>query len=84
MNLDRNERQTRLDIDVDTRLAELWALALDRDTVIGAAMAINADVAHSVGLLLRAAYGLGYCDALKEDREGRRAELARANGYRAL
>jgi hypothetical protein len=84
VTVDRNERQTRLDIDVDTRLAELWALALDRETVIGAAMAVDLDMAHSIGLLLRAAYGLGYCDALQEDREGRRGELARANGYRAL
>jgi hypothetical protein len=75
---------TPLEVDVDVRLAALWALVWERDTALAQAMDEDQDLADAVGSALRAAYGRGYCDALQEEREGRRAELATAHGYRAL
>lgn len=75
-------RAERLAVDIDTRIADIWALAWDRDTLIGYLMDGNDDLAESVGLLMRAAYGKGYCDAFAERRNGGRSELARVHGYR--
>lgn len=79
--MNKTEREQGLQVDVDTRLTPIWTVAWD-NTLIGQRMDEDAELAKSVGLLLRAAYGLGYCDALREDSQGRRAELHRANGYR--
>lgn len=79
---DKAERLQALEVDVDTRLADLWAMAWDEDTKIADALE-DEDVARAVGHMVRAAYGRGYCDALEEERQGRRGELATAHGYRA-
>ncbi len=72
--MDRAERFERLQVDVDTRLAEVWAITWD-------VLSLDDASAPVVGALLRAAYGVGYRDATKEFDEGRAGELARANGY---
>lgn len=76
------DRFDRLSVDVDTRLADIWAMAWDRETLIGVLMDDNPLLAESVGKLMRAAYGAGYCHALQEDHEGRRGELGRTHGYK--
>ena len=58
----------RLELDIDLRLADLWAEALAVDEW-------SIDV---VAALMRAAYGKGYCDALTEDDPG---ALCRDHGY---
>lgn len=65
-----------LELDVDVRMTELW----------GEAMEIPAAdwELELVGAFMRACYGLGYADALKEDAEGRRAELMKDHGYKPL
>lgn len=75
------ERLAGLEADVDARLAELWLMAWERGTSIAEAMGLSQDLADQVGALLRAAYGRGYCDALIEEKKGRRGELAKAHGY---
>lgn len=67
-------RFKRLQVDVDTRLADVWALAWD-------VLNLNEENRDLVGALLRAAYAQGYRDANHEFDEGRAGELARANGY---
>ena len=65
MSVDRVEL---LELDVDTRLASLWAL-------------IDSDEEWSLPLAaayMRAAYGMGYTDALGEDVRGR---LCREHNY---
>jgi hypothetical protein len=84
MNPAHEDRLRALEVDVDTRLADIWALAWEPDTLIGELMDGNPRLAESVGKLMRAAYGAGYCQALDEVKQGRRGELARANGYRPL
>ena len=74
----RAARLERLTVDIDTRIADLWALAWSG---VLARTLDDEEVAGAVGAMVRAAYGLGYRDALQEDKEGRRDELARANGY---
>lgn len=77
-----DERLQRLAIDVDTRLTPLWLLVWEPGSALADAMSEAPALADIVGGLMRAAYGLGYQDALREDRDGRRGELARAHGYR--
>lgn len=65
------KRPTRielLELDIDLRLADLWAEAAAVDEW-------SLDV---VAALMRAAYGKGYCEALTEDRPG---SLCRDHGY---
>lgn len=62
---------TRIDLlklDVDTRLAGLWA-----ELPPG----LSPEVLELVGPFMRAAYGVGYCDAAKGDRT-----LFTDHGYR--
>jgi hypothetical protein len=58
-----------LELDIDTRLSDLWREALDVEEW-------NLEV---VAAFMRAAYGKGYCDALTEDDPGR---LCADHGYR--
>jgi hypothetical protein len=78
MRIERNPEG--LAVDVDTRISELWLMAWEPATVVATLME-DADFAAAIGALMRAAYGKGYCDALREDAEGRRGELGRAHGY---
>ncbi len=64
----RPSRIELLELDIDVRLADLWAEALDVDEW-------GLDV---VSALMRASYGKGYCDALTEDEPG---SLCRDHGY---
>jgi hypothetical protein len=57
-----------LELDIDLRIADLWAEALEVEEW-------SLDV---VAALMRAAYGKGYCDALTEDEPG---ALCRDHGY---
>lgn len=65
----RPSRIELLELDIDVRLADLWAEATD----VGE---WNLEV---VAAFMRAAYGKGYCDALTEDDRG---SLCRDHGYR--
>ena len=65
----RPSRIELLELDIDVRLADLWAEASD----VGE---WNLEV---VAAFMRAAYGKGYCDALTEDSPG---SLCRDHGYR--
>lgn len=58
-----------LELDIDVRMAELWAEA-SRTTGWTLEM---------VGIFMRAAYGKGYCDALIEPERG---SLCYDHGYR--
>ena len=64
----RPSRIELLELDIDVRLADLWAEAFDVDEW-------GLEV---VSALMRAAYGKGYCDALTEDDPG---SLCRDHGY---
>jgi len=67
-----SKRPTRielLELDIDVRLADLWAEACEVDDW-------NLEV---MAAFMRAAYGKGYCDALTEDDQG---SLCRDHGYR--
>jgi hypothetical protein len=67
-----SKRPTRielLELDIDVRLADLWAEA-------GEVGDWNIEV---VAAFMRAAYGKGYCDALTEDSPG---SLCREHGYK--
>jgi hypothetical protein len=58
-----------LELDIDTRLSDLWKETLEIEEW-------NLEV---VAAFMRAAYGKGYCDALTEDNPGR---LCADHGYR--
>ncbi len=62
-------RIDKLELDLDIRLLNLWADALD----------IQDWDLESVGAFMRAAYGLGYFEALSEAERG---ELCKTHGYR--
>lgn len=68
-----------VELDIDTRCHDLWAL-LDR----WLRLEDNRPAEEFVPSLLRAAYGAGYVDALREDRDGERGALLRAHGYELL
>ena len=66
------KRPTRielLELDIDVRLADLWAEVCD----------VGEWKLEVVAAFMRAAYGKGYCDALVEDDPG---SLCREHGYR--
>jgi hypothetical protein len=77
---ERAERFTRLQIDIDTRIADIWALAWHPRSALRPIMDDDAQ-RDAFGVFLRTAYARAYCDALEEDSRGRRDELSRANGY---
>ena len=67
-----SETVTRLDLlelDIDTRMAYLWAEAEN----------VTDWNLEAIAIYLRAAYGLGYVDALRERKRG---QLCRDHGYR--
>lgn len=74
------ERIAELSIAVDLRLTELWALICEGGSVLAEVLAEDA-AREAFASCLRTAYAQGYNDALLEDQEGRRGELARAFGY---
>jgi hypothetical protein len=78
--MSREERLQGLQVDVDTRIAELWTILWDDRAVLASVMQDDTE-RDSLGALLRAAYSMGYMDALKEDALGFRGELAKAHGY---
>lgn len=57
------------ELNIDTRLVALWREA----------GAVKAWDLERVGVYIRAAYGIGYCDALREPERG---ALCREHGYR--
>jgi hypothetical protein len=67
------------------RLAQTDALALDIDIRLRGiwkeAEGIDWDI-DKMAAFIRAAYGQGYIDALKEDAQGQRAKLCIDHGYR--
>lgn len=68
----KNQQTDQLEIDLDTRIADLWQ-------AMGEIEEWNED---AIGSFMRAAYGRGYCDALKEVKEGKPEQLLIENGYR--
>jgi hypothetical protein len=65
----RPSRIELLELDIDLRLADLWAEACG----------VSEWNLDTVAAFLRAAYGKGYCDALTEDDPG---SLCHDHGYR--
>jgi hypothetical protein len=68
--METSDRRTGLATALDARLAEIWTelFAIPQDRW-------DADL---IGWFLRAAYGQGYCDALREPESG---SLCRELGY---
>lgn len=69
-----------LEIDIDTRLADIWATVWAENGVLAPVMDDEV-MLRAFASCLRAAYGVGYVHALREERAGRRAELALLYGY---
>ena len=69
------DRIDRLQLDLDLRLREIWEFAFDIQFDRGR----DRFTVDDVGVLMRAAYGRGYMDALEEPVE---ASLCRDHGYR--
>jgi hypothetical protein len=63
-----------LSLDIDIRLRKLW---------VEVEQVEQWDITQAAAFI-RAAYGQGYMDALKEDAEGSRAKLCHDHGYRAI
>lgn len=79
----REERIQGLSVAVDLRLLELWALICEGEGVLESLM-VDDTARVAFASCLRTAYAQGYQDALREDAEGRRGELALAHGYRTF
>jgi hypothetical protein len=79
-----SERLQALEVDIDTRLLNLWATALEPDGRLHKWLDDDEELREVLGAHLRAAYGKGYCDALLEDANGRRSELSLAHGFSEL
>lgn len=62
-----------LQADIDIRMKGLWAELWEDDRE-------DWSIGH-MGAFMRAAYGLGYCDALKEEALGERGTLCKTHGY---
>lgn len=69
----QDEKIARLEIDLDTRLTGLWLDLCEQDK---RPEGLTIDF---VAALMRAAYGKGYMDCLKEPVPG---EVCRTHGYR--
>lgn len=74
MDEEKITRLNRLELDIDLRLRELW---------IEAAEVTEWDITQ-VAAFFRAAYGVGYMDALREDTKDQRAKLCKDNGYSTI
>lgn len=70
-----------LNVDIDTRLTELWLELTRPDGYVMEAIGGDLQLRSIFATALRIAYGRGYIDALNEDGDGRRAELHRTHGY---
>lgn len=77
---ERLERIGELEVDIDARLTELWALMWQPGSPLDPVMADDT-LREAFASCVRTAYAAGYQDALREDAEGRRGELARRHGY---
>lgn len=77
---ERERRRDRLAIDVDTRLTDIWLVVWQPGGVLRPTLE-DEITREAFGAAVRAAYAYGYRDALDDDAQGRRGELARANGY---
>lgn len=80
--LDELDRRGRLEVDIDVRLAAHWPTWLRPGTALSAVMERSDVIRDMVGAVVRTAYAQGYIDALREEKDGRRAELHRTHGYR--
>lgn len=81
-----NERQQAVNIDIDTRLMETWLDLTEPGGMLKEALGDTEDntlLWEFLGANFRAAYVRGYCDALREDREGFRSILTITHGYKA-
>jgi hypothetical protein len=65
------ERVERLELDVDTRLVDLWANLIERG--------LDEDTVAHVAEYMRAAYARGYMDSIEEPKRGL---FLIQNGYR--
>jgi hypothetical protein len=74
----------KLAVDIDLRLSVSghWPIWLEPGTPLARVMERSEIVRDMVGAIARTAYAQGYIDALREDKDGRRAELHRTHGYR--
>lgn len=68
----KRAKEDKLEIDMDSRLTDLWIEATE----------IEEWDLRVVGAFLRAAYGRGYLDALAEDKEGERGKLLYEHGFK--
>jgi CHASE3 domain sensor protein len=68
------ERIDQLEMDIDLRIRSLWAEVEE----------IKEWDIERIAKFVRAAYGQGYVDALREDLEGLRAKLCHDHGYKAI
>lgn len=74
------EQLLELALDIDVRLADIWATILECEPELGDVLEDD-ELRSTFASLLRVAYGRGYLDALNEDTAGNRGELTRAHGY---
>lgn len=63
-----------LGFDIDLRMQELWNEALE----------VEEWGLEQVAPFMRAAYGKGYVDALKEEGQGERGKLCTDHGYKQV
>lgn len=70
-----------IQVDIDTRLMQLWTMVWNPDYGVDDKLSEDEELRTQIAAFFRVAYGLGYSDALREDRAGRRAELHRTHGY---
>jgi hypothetical protein len=68
----KHQQRQQLELDIDMRLASIWADAIEM---------FHEDALPTVGTLLRAAYGKGYTDALIEVRNDEPEKLLKEHGY---
>lgn len=76
------EQKQGLEVDIDLRMADVWALVFEPGNPLGEAVGEDETLRAALGAFLRCAYGKGYTDALHEETAGRRGELPASHGYR--
>ena len=76
-----SDKRESLKVDVDTRLLDIWEVLWEPGHLADT-LREDEGLATVIGSGLRAAYVRGYLDALQEESQGRRGELAREHGYR--
>jgi hypothetical protein len=70
--LDKLSKIEGLEFDIDIRMKDLWNEAFE----------VEEWTDEVVATLMRAAYGIGYMDAIAEYDAGERAKLNRSHGYK--